>query len=56
MSENRFDTVNNENDNENVSIPKNDVMAESGEIAVETPLTKGEIAKKRALAILKALS
>lgn len=58
MSENRFDTVNNENENENenVSIPKNDVMAESGEIAVETPLKKGEIAKKRVLAILKALS
>ena len=48
--------IKNENENENVSIQKNDVMAECGEIALERTPTKGEIAKKRVLAILKALA
>ena len=48
MSENRFDIGNNEN--ENIDIQKID------DAVVEMPLTKGEIAKKRILAILKALA
>ena len=56
MSENRFDTVNNENENENIGIQKNDAASEYGEIALERTPTKGEIAKKRVLAILKALA
>ena len=56
MSENRFDTVNNENENENIGILKNDAASEYGEIALERTPTKGEIAKKRILAILKALA
>ena len=49
MSENRFDTVNNENENENIDIQKID------DAVVEMPLTKGEIAKKRILAILSKI-
>ena len=56
MSENRFDIVNNENENENIGIQKNDAASEYGEIALERTPTKGEIAKKRVLAILKALA